>query len=90
MSTERMRSQCALLSDMGEDWSRAVKEQQLITFILLDTPSSLRAVNVVVVLSNVSLRFRPRCPGMMQKWGKPAPVLTSVLLPGVAQITAER
>lgn len=34
--------------------------------------------------------FRPRCPGMMQKWEKPAPVLTSVLLPGVAQITTER
>lgn len=74
----------------GEDWDGAVKGQQSIAFILSDSASSLRAVNVVIVLSHVSRHFRPRCPGMTQKWGRPAPVLTNVLLLGVAQITAER
>lgn len=44
---------------MGEDWSRAVKEQQLIAFILSGSPSSLRAVRVAIVLSNVSPHSDP-------------------------------
>lgn len=66
-----------------------MKGQKLVTYCW-DSTTISKAVNVVIILSRVSRHFRLQCPGMTRKWGKPAPVLTSVLLLGVAQITAER